>query len=72
MDTYLQLLEQVSTQRRLKQLFPILVRLYDLQFDLGRAGFLQYPNRGVGRGVRLLRRRGTVHEGGWRTGGGQV
>ena len=68
---YLQFLQQLSTQRRLKQLFPVLIRLNDLQLDLWRAGLLQHALRSVGQGEGGLRRRGTVHKGGGRTGGRQ-
>lgn len=69
---YLQFLQKVSTQRRFKQLFSILIRLYDLQLNLWGAGFLQHPTRGVGQGMGGLSRGGTIHKGGGRTGGRQV
>lgn len=69
---YLQFLQKVSTQRRFKQLFSILICLCDLQLDLWRTCSLQHPTRGVGQDMGGLRRGRTVHKGGGRTGGWQV
>lgn len=59
---YLQLLQQVSTQRGFKQLFSVLICFDDFQLDLRRAGFLQHPTGGVRWDVGRLGGRGTVHE----------